>query len=214
MGRISQIDDCDLDEERPPTVLEIIASVNGLGAREIVQELWGAGYTITKRRSGDPFEFDRKIIPVGMTYEWRAKSVLSETPHYKFQEMDFDGWHAVPASRHDGVFMPCGYEGDIEYGRQMLMETEKTRADASDAQRTAKAHQNVDDWVQKYGGQFSGGVRVWTGDVDAPAPSEWRNVGVSELAEKVIAHDIESIPGPKPQPSWFRRMVNFLKEQW
>ena len=203
--------DDDEESTSPPSVLHIIESVRRGGAREIIQELWGAGYTIVPRRKGDPFEFDRNIIPAGMTYEWRAKSVLSERPNYIRQEMSSDGWRTVSASRHDGVFMPCGYDGDIEYGGQLLMETEKTRADTSEADRVAMAHKNVDDWVEKYGG-FSGGVRVWTGDPDAP-PLEFRRVGKPELAEKIIATPIPR-PKPNPKPSWMRRLIGFLKEQW
>lgn len=199
MARASQIDD--EEDYHPPTVPEIIDSVSRCGAREIIQELWGYGYTILPRRGGDPFEFDQKIVPRGMAYQW---NVIGEP---------LSSWCPVPASRHPGLFVPVGTNGDIEVSRMVLVERPKAMVDDANAAMVAKAHKNIDDWVQKYGGQFSGGVKVWTGDPDRP-PTEFRTVGNPEIAEKIMVESDVPIT-PKPSDiSWARRLINFFKEQW
>lgn len=217
MERVSPIDDCDLDTERQPTVLEIIASVDGFRAREIVQELWGSGYTIVARRRGDPFDVPQDLIPRGMSYQWANKADLD---HLKKLH-----WHQVPASRHDGIFAPAGFVGDIEVGGMLLVERLKSEVDEAHAASIAKAHKNVDDWVEKYGGQFSGGVRVWTGDPDKP-PTAFRPVGKPETARVVVVQSpaladpklepapVTTVaPAPQPRQSWLRRLLNLISTE-
>lgn len=207
MARLSLIDDHGLDKEHLPTVLEIIAGVNGLGAREIVQELWGAGYTITRRRGGDPFDVPKDIIPRGMSYQWIERATLTGSR-----------WQPVPASRHDGLFAPVGYAGDIEVGGMVLVEMPKAQVDEAHAAHIAKAHKNVDDWIEKTGAQFSGGVRVWTGDPARP-PSAFCPVGDPGVARVVIAQSPvvaeppPAAPAPKRPVSWLRRLLNLISTE-
>jgi NDP-sugar pyrophosphorylase family protein len=117
--------------------------------REIIDDLWGAGYTILPRnRHVDPFFVPPEIIPQGRAYQWM------HLVHDKFWIAN--GWAAVSASRHDGYFMPAGFVGDIEVNGLGLFEKPKFEVDRDRAEQTATAHKQVDDWKEKWGGQFSG----------------------------------------------------------
>lgn len=122
--------------------------------REIIDDLWGAGYTILPRtRHPDPFFVHPEIIPQGRAYQWM------HLIHDKYHIGDKDhsmGWAAVPASRHDGHFMPAGFVGDIEVNGLGLFEKPKFEVEADKAKQTAAAHKQVDDWKERWGGQFSG----------------------------------------------------------
>ena len=161
------------------------------GARQIIDDLWGAGWTLTRRRRGDPFDVPKEVIPNGMAYEWANKSDLDRRLT--------EGWAAVPAERHDGLFAPVGSKGDIEVSGTVLVERDAAAVVALHDERVRKAHQNVEDWKQKYGG-FSGGVRVWTGDSDEPPA--WQPVGDQALARKITESPraAEPIPEPIPEP--------------
>lgn len=190
------IEDRDLDDEdRVLTISEIIAAVRlsheGVnfagdeGAREIIHELWGSGWTFTRRRRGDPFDVPTDAVPAGMSYQWTERSKITAA------------WTPVPTERHDGLFAPAGTGGDIEVGGMVLVERKKQDVDAEQAQRVAKAHQNVEDWKAKFGG-FSGGVRVWTGDEDKPPA--WQAVGEQVLAQRITEAPRAADPLP-PAPT-------------
>ena len=81
----------------------------------------------------DPFDFKARGIkaPDGWTYEWKVKTIYN-WDHIQHQvNLARNGWEAVPAERHDGLYMPKGHQGPIEYGGQILMER--------DARLTAQA---------------------------------------------------------------------------
>lgn len=83
----------------------------------------------------DPFDFRKKgvVEPDGWTYEWKVKTVHN-WEHIQHQvNLARNGWEPVPADRHDGLYMPKGHKGNIEYGGQVLMER--------DARLTAQARQ-------------------------------------------------------------------------
>jgi hypothetical protein len=70
----------------------------------------------------DKFAFDRSIIPEGWDYQWKAAFVKNAPNTQHMTEMEANNWEPVPASRHDGLFMPRGHKGNIERGGQVLME--------------------------------------------------------------------------------------------
>lgn len=189
-------------EERDPTPFEIAASATSKRtARTIIDELWGAGWTFARRSSGDPYHVDVNLILPGMAYEWRARSIMGERTHQRgLEELTKDDWRFVPASRHDGIFAPSGYQDIIEIGGQVLMERPKHLSDAVNAAAVAKAHQNVEDWKDKYA-EFSGGVRVWTGDPFSPPK------------------DFEPMPVPEPKPvrqakrPWLNWLFNLISTE-
>jgi hypothetical protein len=97
---------------------------------------------VIRNRKGEPVgikvhgnedKFSRAILlaPEGWTYEWKRKNVYGweDTQHQTTLAMN--AWEAVPASRHDGEFMPKGYPGSIELDGMILMER--------DARLTAQA---------------------------------------------------------------------------
>lgn len=62
-----------------------------------------------------PYYIPQEIIPEGMTYEWKRKSVMGEADHANMLALQRNGWLMVPAERHpdravelDGlVLMEC-----------------------------------------------------------------------------------------------------------
>lgn len=62
---------------------------------------------------GQDKDVDIRIIPEGFWYQWNAFEVFNQ-PLLKNQTANYNaGWKPVPAARHDGVFMPPGWKGDI-----------------------------------------------------------------------------------------------------
>lgn len=119
-------------------------------ARDIIHELWGEGWTFT-RRSQDPFEIAGLKPPPGMAYQWMPREAV-HVPR-----------RLVPYERHDGCFAPIGTKGDVEVGGLVLAEQCQHYVAAEHQKRIAGAQKNVDDWMDKYGGQFSGHVSVAQG---------------------------------------------------
>jgi hypothetical protein len=124
-------------------------------AQLIINELWGAGYMIINRNR-DPFDVPEHIIPRGMAYQW-----CSTVPE-DLAEKESKSWRPVPASRHDGLFMPAGTEGDIVVGTLVLMERAKDDVDAYNRQAREKAERQGDELLAKYASDYgiSGHVRV------------------------------------------------------
>lgn len=166
--------------------------------RDIVEDLWAAGYTIA-RRQRDPYGVDPKAIPKGMAYEWRTKPQRRDN-QWRMALLQ-DDWEFVPASRHDGVYAPVGYRDIIEIGESVLMERPKEKSDKVHAAHEAKAHQNVTDWIERVGASgFSGGVRVWTGDPKGHIPFD-RMVGNPTLAQSVIDKTPQALVNAPPPPT-------------
>lgn len=70
----------------------------------------------------DKYYVDPSIIPDGWVYQWKRHTILGqEDPGYQ-AELARAGFTAVPAERHDGMFLPKGAKGSIILGGQILME--------------------------------------------------------------------------------------------
>lgn len=126
-------------------------SVRDIVSRDKIDDLWSAGYTIVKRQA-DPYYVDPDIIPLGMAYQWCSKAD-------DFERKNFH-WVPVPSNRHEGIYAPIGYDGDIEIGGLVLCEKAKCEVDDALAENVAKDHQNVADWVDKAGHLFTGSVKI------------------------------------------------------
>jgi hypothetical protein len=115
--------------------------------REIIDDLWGAGYTILpRRRHPDPFYIDPAMIPVTRAYQWW------HLVHDRGFFGGTSGWAPVPASRHDGYFMPAGFVGDIEVNGLGLFdkpEFEVREAQAAAVQKAKDAADPVKFFVGK-----------------------------------------------------------------
>lgn len=68
----------------------------------------------------DRFDVPVSMIPDGWSYQWIAVSVTGKPVNNT--GMFQNGWEAVPAKRHDGIFMEKGHEGSIIIDDQMLCE--------------------------------------------------------------------------------------------
>lgn len=75
------------------------------------------------RRNSDQFSIDKRLIPAGMTYEWKAETVIGQPQTAAMLEYRENGWTPVPTGRHP-FLMPEGTEksAPIRLGGQMLME--------------------------------------------------------------------------------------------
>lgn len=132
--------------------------------RDMLHDLWGMGFTIT-RRQNDPFEIDPKLIPRGMSYQWNIEPGYPLRPGTADSDVNAfiptGAWRAVPYSRHEGIFAPWGTVGYIEVGGLFLCEREAHVVESAKRQSTSRAKQQVEDWAQKVGAQgFAGGVRT------------------------------------------------------
>jgi hypothetical protein len=138
--------------DRPPHPLDYISE-------DAIQDLWGIGYTIVKRTTGDPFEVPQQMVPQTRKYQW-WHLVHDKFHFFRPENCTPSGWAPVPASRHDGYFMPFGHKGDIEVGGLGLFEKSKLEVDQELAANTVAAHKQVADWVDKTGAEFSGSVNI------------------------------------------------------
>lgn len=128
-------------------------------SRDIIDDLWGAGYTILpRRRHPDPFHVPPEMVPQGRSYQWWH--LVHDKVHFEGRGGHTLGWAAVPASRHDGYFMPAGHVGDIEVNGLGLFEKSKFEVEQERAQTANAAQQAVHDWKQVTGTMFSGEVSV------------------------------------------------------
>jgi hypothetical protein len=84
----------------------------------------GEVLTRTRKEGIDPFDVPMSFIPHGWRYQWNALSTYGNTEIFQSQNLEFhqNGWRPVPASRHDGFFMPHGHGGAVIVRGQMLME--------------------------------------------------------------------------------------------
>lgn len=73
------------------------------------------------RRTVDAFFVDQKIIPKGMSYEWKAETVFGRPENAHQIDLRENHWKPVPSTRHPEL-CPDGYEGPIRQGGQILME--------------------------------------------------------------------------------------------
>lgn len=164
--------------------------------RDMIQELWGIGLTVVPRAVNEKaFDLADGLAPPGMAYQWCANQKL-------------DGWSAVPASRHPGLFAPYGYTGDIEINGCWLMERPQAEVDAFHANAYTKVRQNVDDWLARTGAMgFTGGVTVLqegSGDV--------RNADVREIGDKTTENVTQIPPELMPHISRIFRIRDSLWE--
>lgn len=130
-------------------------------SREIIDDLWGAGYTILPRnRHPDPFYVPPEMVPQGRAYQWWH--LIHDKFHFERPKgaTNLSGWAPVPANRHDGYFMPAGFVGDIEVNGLGLFEKSKFEVDAERKEQINAAYKQTDDWMKKWGGEFSGEVKV------------------------------------------------------
>ena len=173
---------------------------------------------LTPVKRSDPFDFPKSMVPLGLTYQWNAKTVLGDAQD-SYTKMIADGWMPVPAKWH-----PEWYKGSseaVEVGGQVLM----CHAHARDAQADAIAasQKQLDDWAKKYGDAgISGGVRVWTGDPEA-SPHRFTRIGDEKTAQKIIEQSpvvptVERVVAIRllervPRKPWLKWLFNLISKE-
>ena len=73
-----------------------------------------------RRRSSDPMAFDKRIIPEGMSYEWKRETIYGQADSAHQIDLRENHWRPVPAARHPEL-APAG-ETCIRRGGSILME--------------------------------------------------------------------------------------------
>lgn len=141
-------------------------------SRDQVQDLWGAGFTVIRRNTfgDDLYEIADRVCRPGMAQQWGDAN--------RKKEFVADGWEVVPSERYPGLFAPYSYVGDVEIGGLILLECPKHKVEKAKAAQVAAAHKLVDDWKEKWGGQFSGEATVGTQTV---------KIGETKTIENVTA---------------------------
>jgi hypothetical protein len=169
--------------------------VSEIITQDQIQDLWGCGFTIVARnRHPDPFHVPAEMVPQGRSYQWWH--LVHDKFHFDRPGGD-SGWAPVPASRHDGYFMPFGHVGAIEVLGLGLFEKSKFEVDQEREQQKADALKPMQDWASKMADfGFEGGARV-VGDMsgmEAVVTTVDAKTGVSTNIEVI---EIEAIELPK-----------------
>lgn len=140
----------------------------------------------TRARKGntgqDPTYIPPHMIPDQMDYQWVAVSVLGQPDMQMRSNFEMQGWEAVPALRHDGMFMPKGHQGEINYGGLVLMErpielTIEARCEDQSRAREARAVEERN--------LLSGNIPGVTMDTQHPSAR-----AVTRITKEVIAGNI------------------------
>jgi hypothetical protein len=103
--------------------------------------------TRSRKEGIDPFDVPVKFIPIGWSYQWNAISTYGNSEIFQAQNVEFhqNGWRPVPASRHDGFFMPKGHKGSIIIRGQQLMERPEALTQEAKDEHERRANQQMRD---------------------------------------------------------------------
>lgn len=92
--------------------------------------------TRTRKRSTDPLYIDKKIIPEGYSYEFKAFKAYGEEQDAHVQGLMENHWTPVPKGRHPGLV--------VKHGDLVLMERPKYLTDEAKIEDYEIAVQQVD----------------------------------------------------------------------
>lgn len=130
-----------------PVRTETRHSVRDKSGNVVVQGRDGEILTRTRKEGIDPFDIPLAFIPHGWGYQWNAVNTYGNAEIFQAQNLEFhqNGWRPVPASRHDGFFMPRGHSGPITVRGQMLMERPEVLNKEAKAEQEFNAKQQMRD---------------------------------------------------------------------
>lgn len=105
----------------------------------------------------DRLKIPPHMIPQGMDYLWVTASIYGQPQPQRLARFQKQGWVPVPASRHDGMFMPKGHDGYIEVDGLILHERPLKISDMARAYELNKARGQIKAKErQLLGGQIDG----------------------------------------------------------
>lgn len=105
------------------------------------------GAVLMRKRTGniDPYAIPPHVIPEGWDYQWNTYTVAGEQAVDSQILMAENGWRPVPSERHEGMFMPEGYKGQILRGGLRLEERPLALTIEARNEEYAKAKGQVSD---------------------------------------------------------------------
>jgi hypothetical protein len=128
----------------------------------------------------DRLKVPKDVIPDGMEYLWVTGSIYGQPQTQRLARFQRQGWVPVPASRHDGMFMPRGHKGYIEVDGLILHERSKKISDMARAHERKKALGQIRAKEAQLMGGDLGGVSL-----DTQHPTALRTNKISKTYEKV-----------------------------
>lgn len=107
------------------------------------------GEILSRTHSGthDKFHIDEKLVPKDWDYQWNTVAVAgsADAARRHSLEMFNNGWRAVPADRHDGMFLPIGSKGDIIVDGMRLEERPSSLSEEARYQDHKRAYDQLRD---------------------------------------------------------------------
>jgi len=110
----------------------------------------------------DKYHVPEEIIPDGWKYGWRRVSVLGQPDVQHQVNLMRNGWTMVPASRHDGLWLPSGSTGNVEIDGLALMEIPFSLWQEAEREEKKKANAQVND------SRRSAGMAIRNNDIENP----------------------------------------------
>jgi hypothetical protein len=128
----------------------------------------------------DRLRVPKEMIPDGMEYLWVTSSIYGQPQPQRLARFQKQGWVPVPASRHDGLFMPKGWQGAIEIDGLVLHERSKKISDMARAHEINKARNQLrTKEMQLLGGGMDGVT------LDTQHPTALRTNRINKSYEKI-----------------------------
>lgn len=132
----------------------------------------------------DRLKVAKELIPDGMDYLWVTGAIYGQPQPQRLARFQRQGWVPVPASRHDGMFMPKGHPGYIEVDGLILHERSKKISDMARAYELKRARGQIRaKEAQLLGGQMDGV------SLDSQHPSALRANKINKSYEKIEIPD-------------------------
>jgi hypothetical protein len=142
--------------------------------RPIQRSTQRVGQRLVMRTGSNRFDFDRSLIPEGMTYEYKRFSMFGQEDKEHLVDLEQNGWTPVPAERHPELSGRRAVAGsDIVRGGLMLMERPVEITDEARELDTFAARHQVAAQVQRLGleGKRAAGKGIKT-NYEPPAEAQ------------------------------------------
>lgn len=128
----------------------------------------------------DRLKIAKELIPDGQDYLWVTGSIYGQPQPQRLARFQRQGWCPVHASRHDGMFMPKGWDGYIEVDGLILHERSKKISDMAKAHELRKARGQIRAKEQQLIGGSMDGVTL-----DSQHQSALRSNKINKSYERI-----------------------------